>query len=171
MVDAIVVVLVSNGCLGHVGLFIPKVKLIQDVKVKMALLSKQYILSESTWNKKTTIKFYPQLSNYKDAWPLYVDDDILWVFNIYNYWFLNTTVNGSWGSWGQWRAHGACSNTCGKGRRLFIRQRTCTRPAPRCSGRRCPGPTTQNKYKSCFLKKCVGKLEWLFVALFRDNIT
>lgn len=43
MVDAIVVVLVSNGCLGHVGLFIPKVKLIQDVKVKMALMSKQYI--------------------------------------------------------------------------------------------------------------------------------
>lgn len=30
--------------------------------------------------------------------------------------------------------------------------------APKCGGR-CPGPTTQNKYKSCFLKKCVGKLE------------
>lgn len=43
MVDAIVVVLVSNGCLGHAGLFIPKVKIIEDVKVKMALMSKQYI--------------------------------------------------------------------------------------------------------------------------------
>lgn len=44
MVDAIVVVLVSNGCLGHVGLFIPKVKLIQDVKVKMALTNNIYLI-------------------------------------------------------------------------------------------------------------------------------
>nr|XP_011420340.2 coadhesin [Crassostrea gigas] len=73
---------------------------------------------------------------------------------------VHSKVNGSWGSWGQWRAHGACSNTCGKGRRLFIRQRTCTRPAPKCGGRRCPGPTTQNKYKSCFLKKCVVDGGW-----------
>lgn len=47
MVDAIVVVLVSNGCLGHAGLFIPKVKIIQDVKVKMALMSKQYIFYQN----------------------------------------------------------------------------------------------------------------------------
>lgn len=40
MVDVIVVVLVLNGCFGYVGLFILKVKIIEDVKVKMVFMFK-----------------------------------------------------------------------------------------------------------------------------------
>nr|XP_034332534.1 ectin-like isoform X1 [Crassostrea gigas] len=66
-------------------------------------------------------------------------------------------VNGNWGSWGQWKAYGACSGTCGQGRRLLIRERTCNRPTPKCGGRRCLGQSIQIKYKSCVNnKKCKG---------------
>lgn len=47
MVDAIVGVLVPNGCLGHAGLFIPKVKIIQDVKAKMTCMSKKHKSSKN----------------------------------------------------------------------------------------------------------------------------
>lgn len=53
--------------------------------------------------------------------------------------------------------HGACSGTCGQGRRLLIRERTCNRPTPKCGGRRCLGQSIQIKYKSCVNnKKCKG---------------
>ncbi|XP_078322444.1 semaphorin 5c-like isoform X2 [Crassostrea virginica] len=72
----------------------------------------------------------------------------------------NTQVNGNWSGWGRWRPIGACSKRCGRGKRLMVRERTCTQPAPRCGGRPCSGSSREKKYKSCRRKRCKVDGKW-----------
>ncbi|XP_078374550.1 properdin-like isoform X2 [Oculina patagonica] len=55
-------------------------------------------------------------------------------------------VTGGWSPWGTW---GLCSKGC-----LKTRTRTCTRPPPSSSGRKCTGPPLQ-KVK-CSFEECLG---------------
>lgn len=48
-------------------------------------------------------------------------------------------VKGNWSTWGSWTAETECSNTCGKGTKFWIRERSCTTPKPQCGGDQCDG--------------------------------
>lgn len=57
-------------------------------------------------------------------------------------------VNGNWGRWAEWEA---CDKSCGYGKQK--RKRTCSDPAPKYDGNRCPGADTQ--YRMCNMMACI----------------
>ncbi|CAK1554638.1 unnamed protein product [Leptosia nina] len=59
----------------------------------------------------------------------------------------NCNLDGGWSGWGPW---GACSKTCGAGKRS--RSRSCTRPIPFGEGANCFGPRTE--IGTCHRKPC-----------------
>ncbi|XP_056015985.1 coadhesin-like [Ostrea edulis] len=67
---------------------------------------------------------------------------------------VNSIVNGNWGSWGHWKSIGTCSKSCGNGKQMWARERTCSNPAPRCGGKSCPGTSISKRYKKCLVQKC-----------------
>lgn len=66
-------------------------------------------------------------------------------------------VNGGWSVWGHWKPLSPCSNSCGKGWKLMIRERSCSNPTPRCGGQICHGPTIKHKMVSCNSEKLCGR--------------
>ncbi|XP_056015238.1 SCO-spondin-like [Ostrea edulis] len=62
----------------------------------------------------------------------------------------NTKTCPTHGNWASWSSYGKCSVTCGGGKRE--RSRSCTNPAPKDSGDKCPGSSVSSQ--SCNPKGC-----------------
>lgn len=69
----------------------------------------------------------------------------------------NFIVKGNWSTWGSWTAETECSNTCGKGKKFWIRERSCTTPKPQCGGDQCDGKSFKYKMNTCNTETNCGK--------------
>ena len=64
--------------------------------------------------------------------------------------FFLTLVDGGWSAWSTWSA---CTVSCGSG--VKLRSRTCSNPAPKYGGKKCP--EEENDKSKCTMKPCEGR--------------
>ena len=64
-----------------------------------------------------------------------------------------SAVDGRWTDWSEWQN---CTSNCGTGERK--RYRSCSNPAPQCSGMVCQGPDEESMPCELVSCKCVRRI-------------
>ncbi|XP_052105471.1 SCO-spondin-like, partial [Mytilus californianus] len=67
---------------------------------------------------------------------------------------IQCPIDGGWSSFGIWSSWFSCSLTCGGGEKIRIRNRTCSNPEPKYSGKQCTGNKAERTTSDCNTLHC-----------------
>ncbi|XP_052709126.1 netrin receptor UNC5B-like [Crassostrea angulata] len=148
MVDVIAVVVVSNGCLGHASMFIPKFTaagVLGDNGEHMAHAQTHVASGDDSSSGKELVL----------ARRLGVVEEGVLVQQ-----HKNNHVDGGWGAWQTWGDYKTCTKTCGTGTKVRHRVRYCDNPSPSNGGAKCQGKDRERDDGVCNVHGCPRDGKW-----------